>query len=242
MNGGAKAQGNGHPARCRTGPAGQHKPLSLRRLGLPSLAILSSFPYVLLMIKPEDQHALLAIARRSIALGFAERGTPLPTAAAGSAVDVPERWAGRLSQRGGAFVTIREAGELRGCIGYIESPLPLWRVVKEVAEKAAFEDPRFSPLQPDEFERVTIEISVLTAPQQMTTPDDIVIGDHGLIVEFGGRRGLLLPQVATEYGWDREEFLQHVCRKAGLAPDAWRDPGATVFLFRADIIGEARHA
>lgn len=158
-----------------------------------------------------------------------------------SAGEVPERFSSRLSQKGGAFVTIREGGELRGCIGYIESPLPLWRVVQEVADKAAFEDPRFSPLEPDEFGRMTIEISVLTAPQRMRTPDEIVIGEHGLIIEHGGRRGLLLPQVATEYGWDREEFLQHVCRKAGLAPGAWRDAGATLYLFRADIIGEAHH-
>jgi AmmeMemoRadiSam system protein A len=242
MNGDAKAQGNGRLVRRRTDPAGQHKPLSLSRLGLPSLAIVPSFPYVLLMMMPEDERALLAVARASIARGFDERGTPLPTAAGSSAWEVPEQCAGRLSQRGGAFVTIREEGELRGCIGYIESPLPLWRVVKEVAEKAAFEDPRFHPLEPDEFEQMTIEISVLTAPQRMKTPDEIVIGEHGLIIEFDGRRGLLLPQVATEYGWDREEFLQHVCRKAGLAPGAWRAPGATIYLFRADIIGETHHA
>jgi AmmeMemoRadiSam system protein A len=194
------------------------------------------------MITLEDRLALIALARASIARGFDERGTPLSTAAGNPAGGVPDRFSGRLAQRGGAFVTIREEGELRGCIGYIESSLPLWRVVEEVAEKAAFEDPRFSPLEPQEFGRMTIEVSVLTVPERMKNPDEIVVGEHGLIIELTGRRGLLLPQVATEYGWDREQFLRHVCRKAGLSSDAWRDPAATVHLFRADIIEEARHA
>ena len=242
MNADAKEQGKDRQPRCRADLSGQHKLLSLRKLGSPQLAILSPFPYVLLMMTPEDRLELIAVARESIARGFDERGTPLTTAAGSAAKGVPARFSGRLAQRGGAFVTIREEGELRGCIGYIESSLPLWRVVEEVAEKAAFEDPRFSPLERREFGRMTIEVSVLTVPERMKNPDEIVVGEHGLIIELNGRRGLLLPQVATEYGWDREQFLQHVCRKAGLASDAWRDPAATVHLFRADIIEEARHA
>jgi AmmeMemoRadiSam system protein A len=194
------------------------------------------------MMTPEERQALIAVARASIARGFEERGTPLPPAAAGMGEGPPALPSGRLDLNSGAFVTLREEGELRGCIGYIESPLPLRRVVEEVAEKAAFEDPRFSPLEPSEFSRVTIEVSVLTPPERMKSPDEIVVGEHGLIIECKGRRGLLLPQVATEYGWDRDQFLQHVCRKAGLAPDAWRDPEAAVYLFRADIIEEAHHA
>ena len=195
-----------------------------------------------MMLTLDEQHALIATARASIARAFAERGTPIPASAGPGGEGPPVRHTGRLARSGGAFVTIREGGELRGCIGYIESSLPVWRVVEEVAEKAAFEDPRFAPLGPEEFGRTHIEVSVLTVPQRMTSPEEIVIGEHGLIIESGGRRGLLLPQVATEYGWDREEFLQHVCRKAGLPADAWRDPVATVHLFRADIVEEAHHA
>jgi AmmeMemoRadiSam system protein A len=111
-----------------------------------------------------------------------------------------------------------------------------------VADKAAFQDPRFRPLAPWEFERITVEVSVLSPPEPMGEPGQITVGLHGLIIEHEGRRGLLLPQVATEYGWDREEFLEHVCRKAGLRPGAWRQKGARVFLFRADVIEEAHHA
>jgi AmmeMemoRadiSam system protein A len=149
---------------------------------------------------------------------------------------------GRLSDPGGAFVTIREDGELRGCIGYVDSPLPIWRVVEEIAEKAAFEDPRFIPLKPEEFPRISIEVSVLSPLTRMKAPEEIVVGEHGLIVECGERRGLLLPQVAQEHGWNSGEFLQHVCRKAGLEPDAWTGRGATIYLFSADVVEEAHHA
>jgi AmmeMemoRadiSam system protein A len=194
------------------------------------------------MMTPEEQNALIALARAAIARGFSRRG------AAGPAVAAPD-WpfpaggpTGLLARPGGAFVTLRENGELRGCIGYIESELPLWQVVEEVAEKAAFQDPRFRSLAPWEFERITVEVSVLSPPEPMGAPGQITVGLHGLIIEHEGRRGLLLPQVATEYGWDREEFLEHVCRKAGLRPGAWRQEGARVFLFRADVIEEAHHA
>jgi AmmeMemoRadiSam system protein A len=194
------------------------------------------------MMTPEERQALIAIARASIARGFEERGFPSPAPAGALQHGASEHSSGRLGQKGGAFVTIRKDGELRGCIGYIESALPLWRVVAEVADKAAFEDPRFEPLEPDEFRGMSIEVSVLSVPERMASAEDIVVGEHGLIIEFGGRRGLLLPQVATEYGWDRDRFLEHVCRKAGLPPDAWRDPGAAVYLFRAEIVEEAHHA
>jgi len=194
------------------------------------------------MITSEERQALIALARASIARGFEQRGSVIPLSAGVAGGEPSARPSGRLARSGGAFVTIREGGELRGCIGYIESSLPLWRVVQEVAEKAAFEDPRFAPLKPPEFSRMTVEVSVLSAPERMTSPAEIIVGEHGLIIELGGKRGLLLPQVATEYGWDREQFLQHVCSKAGLPPDAWRDPGATVHLFRADIVEEAHHA
>jgi AmmeMemoRadiSam system protein A len=196
------------------------------------------------MMTPEERHVLISLARGAIARGFERRGTPPPavTGALAEADADRVRPSGRLVREGGAFVTIREEGELRGCIGYIESHLPLWRVVQEVAEKAAFEDPRFKPLAPAEFERMTIEVSVLAEPEPLEDPQEIIVGVHGLIIELNGRRGLLLPQVATEYGWSREEFLQHVCRKAGLPPNAWRAPEAKVHVFRADIIEEAHHA
>lgn len=194
------------------------------------------------MMTAEERQALLKIARASIVRAFEERGTPLEPASRGQRGAAPEHIAGQLARKGGAFVTLRTEGELRGCIGYIESPLPIWRVVEEVAAKAAFEDPRFSPLDPAEFAGMSVEISVLTSPEQMKSPEEMVIGEHGLIIEHMGRRGLLLPQVATEYGWDRDQFLEHVCRKAGLPANAWREPGAVVYLFRADIIKEAHHA
>jgi AmmeMemoRadiSam system protein A len=143
-----------------------------------------------------------------------------------------------LNEPGGAFVTLHAHGDLRGCIGYIESAMPLSRVVEDVAEKAAFEDPRFPPLTPDEYPEVRMEISILSPLRRIASPEEIVIGSHGLLLEHGWHRGLLLPQVATEHRWDRTAFLENVARKAGLPATAWKDPSARIFIFTADIIRE----
>jgi AmmeMemoRadiSam system protein A len=144
-----------------------------------------------------------------------------------------------LNERCGAFVTLHIRGELRGCVGYIEARFPLNRTVREVAEKAAFEDPRFSPLTLDELDLVEIEISVLSPLRKIGDVKDIEVGTHGLVLEAGHARGLLLPQVATEYGWNREQFLSHTARKAGLLPDAWKQKGVAIYTFSSEVFSEA---
>jgi AmmeMemoRadiSam system protein A len=185
------------------------------------------------MITQEEKRELLSIARESIAhalVGAGRRTDDKPLKS--------RKIEGRLSQPSGAFVTLRMGRELRGCIGFIVSDHPLAEVVSEVAVKAATEDPRFVPMTQSELARATVEISVLSPLRQVTNFDEIEVGRHGLIVELGRSRGLLLPQVATEYGWDRETFLDQTARKAGLPLKAWRDPDAKVFLFSAEIIEE----
>lgn len=138
----------------------------------------------------------------------------------------------------GLFVTLRRGGELRGCIGTLAPTGDLTRVVSEYALRAALEDPRFEPLTLGELSDCRIEVSVLTAPEPLDGPDQIEIGRDGLILEMRGRRGLLLPQVATEWGFDRERFLSEVSRKAGLEPDAWRHSDARVWTFQAEVFSE----
>ncbi|HNR39075.1 MAG TPA: AmmeMemoRadiSam system protein A [Acidobacteriota bacterium] len=138
----------------------------------------------------------------------------------------------------GAFVTLKRGGELRGCIGYVEAVKPLWETIADCTVSAASHDPRFPPVAPDELAAIIIEISVLSPMRDVADPADIAVGRDGLLISTGFRRGLLLPQVATEYGWDREEFLRHTCRKAGLPDDAWRK-GARIQAFTADVFGES---
>ena len=137
----------------------------------------------------------------------------------------------------GAFVTLHAHHDLRGCIGYPGSAQPLDEVVARCAVSAATEDPRFPPLSAGELPDVEIEISVLTPMAPVDDVREIEVGRDGLVVQDGGRRGLLLPQVATERGWDRETFLSHTCLKAGLRSDAWRS-GAKIFRFQAEVFSE----
>jgi AmmeMemoRadiSam system protein A len=181
------------------------------------------------MFTPEEQRQLLRIARDSIASAvLGKRMTP------GSAAH-PQ---GRLAEHCGAFVTLRLNKQLRGCIGYIEAGMPLAHVVAEVAEKAAMEDPRFMPLTPEEADQVEMEISVLSPLRLAARPEEVEVGKHGILLQLGENRGLLLPQVATEYHWDRETFLDNTARKAGLPRNAWRDPDAKIFLFSAELVKE----
>ncbi len=138
----------------------------------------------------------------------------------------------------GVFVTLWMDSELRGCIGYVEPRTPLRSAVEEVARKAALEDPRFLPITPAELRRTMIEISVLSPLEEVKEISGIEVGKHGLVVDAGHARGLLLPQVPTEYGWDREQFLIHTCQKAGLPPDAWKQPHVKLFVFTTTTFSE----
>lgn len=156
----------------------------------------------------------------------------------GSELPQYEAMPSTLTEPRGAFVTLQKNGRLRGCIGYIEAVKPLIETVQEVAVKAALEDPRFPPVTADELNQVHVEISVLSPLEKVSDINTIEIGKHGLLLELAGRRGLLLPQVATEYGWDRVTFLENTAQKAGLPPDAWKHPAVQIYKFSAEIFGE----
>ena len=140
-----------------------------------------------------------------------------------------------LKEKSGAFVTLKEKGDLRGCIGYIRGVLPLHETVSEMAVQAAFHDPRFAPLSKEEWEDVDMEISVLTPLKKIADIGEIQVGVHGIYIECGGSAGLLLPQVAVEYEWDRNTFLEHTCYKAGLPKDAWKSKDCNIYIFSAEI-------
>jgi AmmeMemoRadiSam system protein A len=173
---------------------------------------------------------LLLIARQSVAA--AVQGRPLPKLDESD----PE-----LQGRQGCFVTLKNAETLRGCLGHFTSTKPLWKLVNETARASATEDPRFwsYPITPDELDRLSIEISVLSPLQRISNPLAIELGVDGIYIRRGAAVGCFLPQVATETGWSKEEFLSHCCsHKAGLSPDAWRDPDTEVLTFRAEVFGE----
>lgn len=137
----------------------------------------------------------------------------------------------------GAFVTVYCQGELRGCLGTLDAREPLAEAIARLGADVATHDHRFEPLHDHELNAVALDVSILTAPEPVIDPLDIRVGRDGLIVEQGSRRGLLLPQVATEHGWDRESFLAHTCVKAGLPADAWRR-GARILRFQAEVFGK----
>lgn len=140
-----------------------------------------------------------------------------------------------LKESRGAFVTITKKGQLRGCVGYIEGRGPLHKTVEEMAEAAAFKDPRFAPVSEKEIPDLEFEISVLTPLRRLADISEIEVGKHGLYIKKGWYSGLLLPQVATEYGWNPQTFLEHTCQKAGLPENAWKDKSAEIYIFSADI-------
>jgi AmmeMemoRadiSam system protein A len=179
------------------------------------------------MFTEEQRHALIAIARTAVARQVSGAA---PTDGMAAIV---------LPSASGAFVTLKHRGELRGCLGTLECRRPLAEEVARCAANAAHQDRRFTPIAMAELPNLSVEVSVLGPLEDIdpTDPHTIVIGRHGLVVEHGSRRGLLLPQVAHEWGWDREQFLAHTCKKAGLPPDAWRQ-GARVYRFEADVFGD----
>ena len=177
------------------------------------------------MTTEEDRRRLLQLARAAIVAHVT--GTPPPRAAI----------EGALAQPGGAFVTIHNHAELRGCIGHIEATDPLGLVVPRCAVAACSSDPRFPQVKASELPDIDLELSLLGPLEPIAGPADVDVGRHGLVVEQGWHRGLLLPQVATEWGWDAPTFLAHTCEKAGLPRDAWQH-GATLWRFDAEVFGE----
>ena len=177
-------------------------------------------------LSEEGRHYLLALARRSIG-EFLETRQKLALQSPLAEV-VPNR---------GAFVTLHKSARLRGCIGYVAPLYPLYKTVIECSISAATQDPRFPSVQIDELPEIEIEISVLSPVEEVKILEDIKVGTHGLAISQKGKRGLLLPQVPVEYGWDRERFLEETCRKAGLPANAWRE-GAKIEYFTAVVFAE----
>ncbi|MBF0170247.1 MAG: AmmeMemoRadiSam system protein A [Nitrospinae bacterium] len=172
-----------------------------------------------------EKRGLLALARGAIAERFGMTPTEPPPGAT-----LP-RWSA------GAFVTLHDGGALRGCIGQLVADGPLADVVRAMAVEAAFGDRRFAPLSRSEFPRIAIEISVMSPPAPVAGWEAIDIPRHGVVMTCKGRRGVFLPQVAAERGWDRETTLDHLALKVGLSPGAWRE-GATFSVFEAEVFGE----
>jgi AmmeMemoRadiSam system protein A len=181
------------------------------------------------MTSQGDRQRLLQIARAAIAAHV--NGTSGP--------DVDHQ--DLDGPRAGAFVTLHLGGQLRGCIGHIEADDLLPRVIARCAVSACSTDPRFPAIARSEVDLLSIELSILGPLEPIGGPHDIEIGRHGLVIEKGWQRGLLLPQVATEWHWDPVQFLEHTCRKAGLPPDAWKHH-ATMWKFDAEVFGEPEGA
>jgi AmmeMemoRadiSam system protein A len=177
-------------------------------------------------LSEEEKALLLEIARQAI-VSYIETGF---------LSERHERFPHLLEKRG-CFVTIKIEGNLRGCIGNFTSDRPLYQLVREMALSAALKDPRFKPMAKEELNNFTLEISVLTPLRKISAIDEIVVGEHGLYIVKNFSRGVLLPQVATEYGWDRETFLNHTSMKAGMEADAWKN-GADIYIFSADVFNE----
>lgn len=174
-------------------------------------------------LNENEKKYLKNIARLSIRSRF-EKG-----------LDFPEPPTPKMTDKLGAFVTLKIDDRLRGCIGHIVGDLPLWKTIIQMADQAAFNDPRFPPLSEKELDRIELEISILSPLQLVDDPSLIVPGKHGLLIRKGGASGLLLPQVALEWNWDRKTFLAHTCQKAGLTSNCWQDPDTEIYWFQAVV-------
>lgn len=178
-------------------------------------------------LNKEEKKKLLEIARLSVIEAVTSKRQFYP--------NVTEE---KLKENCGAFVTLNEHGQLRGCIGYIQAVKPLYETIKDIAKSAALNDYRFNPVTQDELDKLELEISVLTPLKRIKDISEIEVGRHGLYMKKGLNSGLLLPQVATEYNWDKETFLKETCRKAGLAQDAWKDKSTEIYTFSAEVFNE----
>lgn len=180
------------------------------------------------MLNKEERKKLLEIARKSIE-AYLKSGKKL---------ELSEKDPLLLKEMG-AFVTLNKNGELRGCIGNLIGKKPLYLTVRDMAVEAALSDPRFSPVTLEELKDLDIEISVLSPMRKIDNPDNIRLGIDGVLVRKGFRSGVFLPQVATETGWSKDEFLSNLCsHKAGLAPDAWKDKDTEILTFTAEVFSE----
>jgi AmmeMemoRadiSam system protein A len=171
-----------------------------------------------------ERDRLLTLARRALTAGV--RHEPLPATEHGGALD----------EHRAAFVSIHKHGDLRGCLGRLDTQWPLSRLIVHLSQEVAHGDPRFIPVEPAELDALDLELSILTPERAIRDLGEIVIGRHGVIVESAGQRGLLLPQVAVAYGWDARTFVEHTCVKAGLPRDAWQH--ARIYAFEAEVFGE----
>ncbi len=180
----------------------------------------------------KERDELLRIARKSVESAVKR----------GKTDDSPSSGMSALEQERGAFVTLREHGELRGCIGYVSPYKPLWITVREVAMFAALKDTRFRPVTAAELGALEYEVSVLSPMRRVMDPKEIRVGTDGLLIREGDAEGLLLPQVPVEEKWDRAKFLEQVCLKAGLPAKAWQDPSADLFRFTALVFGDLQAA
>ena len=180
-------------------------------------------------LNDHEKETLLAIARQAIVHGV-RTGEEY----------VEPREEKVLNQRNGCFVTIKQNGQLRGCIGNFQSELPLFKEVAQMAQASATKDPRFYPMKESDLANFTLEISVLSPLQKIDDIAEIEVGKHGIYIEKSFYRGVLLPQVATEHGWDRTTFLKQTCVKAGLPTDAWEADDAEIYVFSAQIFGEGK--
>jgi len=178
----------------------------------------------------EEREELLKIARDSIKSFLTTRKPPRI-----------ETENPKLKEKRGAFVTLRREEALRGCIGFIEPLFPLHHAISECAISAATKDIRFPPVTIEELPKITIELSVLSPTKRVASVDEIKMGIHGVVVKKGLNQGIFLPQVATETGWSKEEFLSHLCRgKAGLPPDAWKDKDTEIYIFTVEKFEEVK--
>jgi len=175
----------------------------------------------------DEKDLLLKAARQSILSAFGKAEKP----------EADYKAHPLLNEKYGAFVTLKIREDLRGCIGYLATIAPLFETVCEAARSAAFSDPRFVPLTRKEFDNVKVEISVLSPFELINSYDDIQIGKHGLLLDEGGR-AVLLPQVATENNYDREQFLTALCHKAGLYGEYWKERMLRLKVFTADVFAE----
>ncbi|MFH1239252.1 MAG: AmmeMemoRadiSam system protein A, partial [bacterium] len=180
------------------------------------------------MLNKAQQEQLLKIARQTIETYLTTRKKP--------DFNITDK---DLQDEQGAFVTLHKNGDLKGCIGNIIGRQPLWETVRDMAIESATGDPRFSPVTKEELKDIDIEISVLTKPERVKSADQIIMGTHGVIVRKGFSSGVFLPQVATETGWSKEEFLSYLCsQKAGLPAEAWKDKDTELYIFSAQVFGE----
>jgi uncharacterized protein len=180
------------------------------------------------MLNDSDKRTLLTLARTTLEACFAQSTAPNLNAL--SAV---------LAEPLGAFVSLHGGENLRGCIGQIYPDRELYKIVQHCVLSAALEDTRFSPVTPEELPGLEIEISVLSPLRRIQNIEEVEVGRHGLYIVHGNYRGLLLPQVATQYRWNRMEFLEHTCNKSGIPKSAWRDPQTDIYIFEAEVFSDS---